>query len=164
MTQISRYRIYDAIENKNMTVLRSLQLEFVPVVHKLQRLRNAAIQIKMYLLVVIATDGTGWDYKCYIYCQVTGDMLYHCQVTADMLYLLSGYCRHVKQSNYALSAPGDPVRCGWWRPTSEASKMERNWLGLNGRYWYFGRAPNFRIFIFKFWSPLCRVACGHLNI
>ena len=82
MTQISRYRIYDAIENKNMTVLRSLQLEFVPVVHKLQRLRNAAIQIKMYLLSLQTELGEITNVistvklleTCYIYCQVTADM------------------------------------------------------------------------------------------
>ena len=81
-----------------MTVLRSLQLEFVPVVHKLQRLRNAAIQIKMYLLSLQTELGEITNVistvklleTCYIYCQVTADMLYHCQVTADMLYLLSG--------------------------------------------------------------------------
>ena len=78
-----------------MTVLRSLQLEFVPVVHKLQRLRNAAIQIKMYLLSLQTELGEITNVistvklleTCYIYCQVTADMLYHCQVTADMLYL-----------------------------------------------------------------------------
>ena len=88
-----------------MTVLRSLQLEFVPVVHKLQRLRNAAIQIKMYLLSLQTENWVRLQINvisllsgvlhistvrllqtCYIYCQVT----------ADMLYLLSGYCRHVK--------------------------------------------------------------------
>ena len=46
MTQISRDRIYDASENKNMTVLRSLQPEFEPVVHKLQRLRSSELKSK----------------------------------------------------------------------------------------------------------------------
>ena len=65
-----------------MTVLRSLQLEFVPVVHKLQRLRNAAIQIKMYLLSLQTELGEITNVistvklleTCYIYCQVTADM------------------------------------------------------------------------------------------
>ena len=66
-----------------MTVLRSLQLEFVPVVHKLQRLRNAAIQIKMYLLSLQTELG-----------EIT-NVISTLRCAADMLYLLSGYCRHV---------------------------------------------------------------------